>query len=48
VPNASAEPPQDHEEGAIQEEAALTPDRLGAPLSRIIEVLALSRTVEKN
>jgi hypothetical protein len=45
VPNASAEPPQDREEGTLQEETAVTSGRLGAALSRITGVLALSRTV---
>ena len=47
-PETGAEPPQDHEEGAIQEETAVTPGRPGAALSRIAGVLALSRTVDHN
>ncbi len=45
VPNSGAEPPQDHEEGAIQEETADTPGRPGAALSRIADILALLRAV---
>src|SRR5512135_3277114 len=45
VPNRGAAPPHDHEEGAVQEETALTPGRAGAALSRNAGVLALSRTV---
>ena len=45
VPKRGPEPPQDHEEGAIQEEAAVTPGRLGAAVSRSAEFLALSRAI---
>ena len=45
--NAGAEPPQDHEEGTIQEETAVTPGRSGAALSRIAGLLARCRVVEK-
>src|SRR5579862_5408895 len=45
MPNRGAEPPHDHEEGALQEETAVTPGRVGAALSGIAGVLALSRTV---
>ena len=38
-------PTEDHEEGAILEETAVTPGRLGEALSRIARVLALSRIV---
>src|SRR5262249_1358470 len=41
-------PTEDHAEGAVAEEPAVTPGRPGAALSGIASVLALSRTVEKN
>ena len=53
----AAEPPsqsrgdgatEDHEEGTIVEETAVTPGRPGAALSGIARALALSRIVEKN
>ena len=40
-------PTEDHEEGAILEETAVTPGRLGEALSRIARALALSRIVVK-
>ena len=40
-----AGPPEDHEEGTIHEETAVTPGRLGAALSRIAYVLARCRAV---
>jgi hypothetical protein len=45
VPNAGPPPPQDHAQGAIQEESAVTAGRVGAALSRITENLAVSRIV---
>src|SRR6516162_7047137 len=45
LPNRGAEPPHDHEEGALEETTAVAPGRVGAALSRITGVLALSRTV---
>src|SRR5262245_22150192 len=47
VPDRGPEAAHDHEEGPLQEEPALTPGRVGAALSRIAGVLALSRTVVK-
>ena len=45
MPIGSKEPPQDHEESAIEEVEAETPCGLGTTLSRIREFLALSRIV---
>src|SRR5262249_34295420 len=39
-------PTEDHAEGAVAEEPAVTPGRPGAALSGIASVLALSRTVD--
>src|SRR3954465_10235440 len=47
VPKRGAEPPHDHEEGALEEATAITPGRPGAALSGNDGILALSRTVEK-
>jgi hypothetical protein len=44
-PETGDGPTEDHEEGAIPEETAVAAGRLGATLSRITAVLALSRTV---
>src|SRR5262249_27391302 len=44
-PKTGDGPAEDHEEGAIAEETAVPPGRLGAALSGIARVLALSRTV---
>jgi hypothetical protein len=46
VPNSGDEPPQDHEEGTIQEETADTPCGPGAALPGIAVILALLRIVE--
>jgi hypothetical protein len=47
VPNRGAEPPHDHQEGPLQEAAAITLGGVGAAPSGIAAVLALSRSVEK-
>src|SRR5882757_9552585 len=47
LPNSGVEPPQDHEEGSIEEATAGTACRPGAPLSGIAVILALLRIVEK-
>jgi hypothetical protein len=48
MPRTGAQPPQGHEEDAIQEERAVIPGRIGATLSRCDRVLALSRVLKKN
>src|SRR5205814_10254127 len=45
-PKTGAGQTEDHEEGTIPEEPAVTPSRLGAALSGIAAILALSRTIE--
>ena len=45
LPNSGVEPPQDHEEGTIEEATAVTPGRPGAALSGIAVILALLRIV---
>src|SRR4051794_1494663 len=43
VPDRGTEATHDHEKGPLQEKPTLTPGRVGATLSRIAGVLALSR-----
>jgi hypothetical protein len=47
VPNPGIKPPQDHAESTLEKETPAALGRLGATLSRIKDVLALSRAVEK-